>query len=127
MNKHEKISQSGFTLPEVIITSLLIMVLMVPLSRTAYLTIYSTRYARDVGTAMALGQQQLELFADMDYNSISSGSSHVDGFDLAWTVTSANNTKTVRMTVSWTILSKSQSVDLNTVYVQSSDRSYSLE
>ncbi|MCC5850633.1 MAG: prepilin-type N-terminal cleavage/methylation domain-containing protein [Verrucomicrobia bacterium] len=113
-------TRSGFTLPEVVITSLIIVLMMLPLSRLAFTTISRTRYARDVGDVVAVGQQKLEQFADMEYENIVSGNEVVDGYTLRWVVTpvSGQEAKLVQLEVSWQILSRDLSLDFNNVYTR---------
>jgi Tfp pilus assembly protein PilV len=113
---HTHPSKKGFTLPEVVITGLLMVMVMLPITRLAYSVARSTRYARDVGTAIAIGQEQLEQLADLAYTEIADGSTTVDGFAVSWTVTEADLSKVVRMTIQWSILGKPMEATMNTVY-----------
>lgn len=112
------IPKQGFTLPEVVITSLLIVMMMLPVSRIAFLSIRGTQYARDAGDALAAGQQKLESFSNIDYDTIAEGQEVSGKYTLAWTVDDEelDYAKVVRMEVTWTILGSEISIDLNTVY-----------
>lgn len=110
--------KQAFTLPEVVITSVIVLLLMIPISRIAYTTLQSTRYARDMGSAIAVGQEQLEDFSALDYSNITAGSATNGDFSLSWTVTAQDSAKIVKLTVSWLVLSQTRSIDLNAIYTQ---------
>ncbi len=118
--RKNKISRKGFTLPEVVITSLVIVLMMLPLSRLAFTTLTRTRYARDVGDVVAVGQQKLEQFSDMDYADIVSGNEVVDGYTLRWVVSNVagHDAKLVQLEVNWQILGRELSLDFNNVYTR---------
>ena len=118
-------SRMGFTLPEVVISSLLIVLMMLPLSRLVFSAVSSTRYARDMGSAVAIGQQKLEEFANMDYEEIVNGNEVVDGYVLTWRVTEDNETKVVRLQVAWQILSRELDLNLNSIYSSDKDAGFS--
>ena len=113
-------TRAGFTLPEVVITSLVIVLMMLPLSRLAFTTLTRTRYARDVGDVVAVGQQKLEQFSDMDYADIVSGNEVVDGYTLRWVVSNVagHDAKLVQLEISWQILGRELSLDFNNVYTR---------
>lgn len=116
----------AFTLPEVLITSVVLMVLIIPISRIAYTTVLQTRYAKDVGTAISAGEQQLENFSIFPYATISSGSTQNGNMALVWTVNELNEAKIVNLTISWTTLSKTHSLNLNAAYVNAIDGGFTL-
>ena len=120
-------AKSAFTLPEVVITSILILVVMLPISNIGFSIMRNTRFARDLGSAIAIGQQRLELFADLHYDDIVPGNDTVDGFTLRWTVTEADETKIVRLVVSWTILNQNRGIELNTVYPSNLNAGFSFQ
>jgi len=119
--------KSGFTIPEVVITSLLIMVIMLPISNLGFQVIRNTRYSRDIGTALSLGQQKLEEFGSQSYESILSGSEASDGYTMTWTVTESNNSKVVRIVVLWNILNQNRGIELSTVYPSNLSAGFSFE
>lgn len=118
-------SRQGFTLPEVVITSFLIMLMMLPLSRLSFSVVSSTQYARDMGSAVAIGQQKLETFSKMDYADIVNGNEVVDGYVLTWRVTEGLETKLVRLQIAWRILGRELNLNLNTVYSSEKDAGFS--
>ncbi|MCC5850638.1 MAG: prepilin-type N-terminal cleavage/methylation domain-containing protein [Verrucomicrobia bacterium] len=118
-------SRQGFTLPEVVITSFLILLMMLPLSRLAFSSVSSTRYARDMGSAVAIGQQKLEAFSKMEYADIVNGNEVVDGYVLTWSVTEDSEIKLVRLQIAWRILGRELDLNLNTVYSSEKDAGFS--
>ena len=116
--------RAGFTLPEVVITSLVIVVMMLPLSRLAYMSISNTRYARDIGSAVAVGQQKLEQFSEMDYEDIESGNDMVEGYLLAWRVVELDESKVVHLQVSWQIMGRALDINLNNIYSSNLDAGF---
>ncbi len=119
--------RAGFTLPEVVITGLLMTIMMIPVSRIAYLTIRGTQYAHDSGEALALAQAKLEAFSDMDYEDIESGYETTDGYILRWIVSESQSSKVVRLFVRWSILGRRQSINLNTIYTDPLVEGFSFE
>jgi Tfp pilus assembly protein PilV len=114
-------NRSGFTLPEVVITGFITVLMMIPISRIAFTTMVSTRYARDLGSALSVGQAQMEQFSDVDYATLGNGTATDDGYELAWTVTTSNNAKIVILTVSWQILGRDQQLNLNSIYTRTTE------
>lgn len=123
--KSSSTTRSGFTLPEVVITGFITVLMMIPISRIAFTTMISTRYARDLGSALSVAQSRMERFSDLDYADISSGSASEGDYDLQWTVTTHNNSKIVNLTVSWEILSRERQLNLNSIYTRTAVNSYS--
>lgn len=113
----------GFTLVEVVITTLLILILMAPMTRLSYSVIRSTQYAHDLGEALAAGQSRMEVFEKAAFEDIESGSEQVGRYDLDWTVTEEDGNKVVELDVVWSILGKEITLELNTVH--SPDVTYS--
>ncbi len=120
-------NRSGFTIPEVVITSVLIVVMMLPISRLAFMSIRSTRYAQDVGTALSLGQARLEQFADLDYGDLADGTETRGDYRLVWTVEEDDYAKIVRLRVFWTLTGREMDVNLNTVYTSNLSAGFSFE
>ncbi|MCC5843796.1 MAG: hypothetical protein JJU05_06035 [Verrucomicrobia bacterium] len=122
-----KNNQSGFTIPEVVITSVLIVVMMLPISRLAFMSIRSTRYAQDVGTAISLGQARLEQFADLDYDDLADGSETLGDYRLVWTVEEDDFAKIVRLRVFWTLTGRELDINFNTVFTSDLSAGFSFE
>lgn len=120
-----RIHQQAFTLPEVLITGGIMLILMIPISRIAYTTVLHTRYARDVGAAIAAGQEKLEDFSNEAYSAITSGSSTKGDMNLSWTVTTQNSAKIVNLVVSWVTLGKTLNINLNAAYADDIDGGFS--
>jgi hypothetical protein len=119
------LSKQAFTLPEVLITGGIMLIMMIPISRIAYSTVLQTRYARDVGSAISAGQEQLEDFSNTLYDSITPGSDTNGDMNLSWTVTEQNSAKIVTVIVSWVTLHKTLNINLNAVYVEDIDGGFS--
>jgi Tfp pilus assembly protein PilV len=119
------LSKQAFTLPEVLITAGIMLIMMIPISRIAYSTVLQTRYARDVGSAISAGQEQLEDFSNTLYDSITPGSDTNGDMNLSWTVTEQNSAKIVTVIVSWVTLHKTLNINLNAVYVEDIDGGFS--
>jgi Tfp pilus assembly protein PilV len=124
---HTTSSRSAFTLPEVVITALLLTLMMLPISRLTYSTIRSTRYAHDVGDAIAIAQAHLEELEDVNYTSLVAGTKTVDGYTMSWEVEEEDFAKLVRMTISWSILGKPLSATFNTVYTSNASGGISFQ
>jgi len=120
-------SQQGFTIPEVVITSLLILVVMLPISNLGFQVVRNTRYSQDMGTALSIGQRKLEEFGTLDYTAVQSGTETVDGYALTWTVTEANQAKVLRLLVGWQIRSQNRAIELSTVYPSNLNAGFSFE
>jgi hypothetical protein len=120
-----RLSKQAFTLPEVLITGGIMLIMMIPISRIAYSTVLQTRYARDVGSAISAGQEQLEDFSNTLYDSITPGSDTNGDMNLSWTVTEQNSAKIVTVIVSWVTLHKTLNINLNAVYVEDIDGGFS--
>jgi Tfp pilus assembly major pilin PilA len=120
-----RLSKQAFTLPEVLITAGIMLIMMIPISRIAYSTVLQTRYARDVGSAISAGQEQLEDFSNTLYDSITPGSDTNGDMNLSWTVTEQNSAKIVTVIVSWVTLHKTLNINLNAVYVEDIDGGFS--
>ncbi len=118
--------RQGFTLVEVVITVILIVVVMVPLTRLSFTVMRATQYARDVGEALAVGQTQLESFGEMEFESIQSGSETQGKYDLTWTVSTVDDNKLVALEIAWTILGQGVDIDLNTVFSPPTDTPFNL-
>lgn len=131
--KRSSSNRSGFTLPEVVITGFITVLMMIPISRTAFSTIRNTRYARDVGTAISVGQRKLEEFSDMAYADITGSNQdstlasgeEFDGFVLFWKVTTKDSAKIVDLDVKWQILGKAYDINMHAVYTDDVNRGYS--
>ncbi|MGA0333662.1 MAG: type IV pilus modification PilV family protein [Kiritimatiellia bacterium] len=119
-------SRQAFTLPEVVITSIVVLIMLIPISRIAYTTLTSTRYARDIGEALAVGQEKMEEFSGTAYADLAAGSETRGMYDLSWTVTVQNNAKIVQLDVEWDVLSQTRSVNLNSIYSDTVDGGFSL-
>lgn len=126
MNPARFPTRKGFTLAEVMVTTLLITLVMLPIIRMSYLVIRNTQYARDAGEALALGQAELEAMAGMDYDDIVSGVLQKDSYTITWTVAEESGMKTVRMKIEWEIPGSEQKVELNTVFSDDLDQTYTL-
>lgn len=122
-----RVQQSGFTIPEVVITSVLIVMMMLPISQLSYMTIRNTRYARDVGTALSLGQAKLEQLSDAAYADVADGSEVQGDYTLRWTVEEDGFAKLVRLRVVWTLTGRTMEIDLNTVYTSNAVGGFSFE
>ena len=119
--KHKlKSGKFAFTLPEVVITGFVTVLMMIPISRIAFTTMISTRYARDVGSALAAGQSRMERFAEVEFTNLNTGTATDGDYELAWTVTSISggDAKIVELNVSWKILGRDQSITLNNVFTR---------
>jgi Tfp pilus assembly protein PilV len=117
LSHRESAEREGFTLVEVLITGLLGLALILPLSRIAYTVVRNTHYAEQSAEALAAGQSQLELLEAMDYSAITSGSTTSGDYTVAWTSTTVSGAKQVQMTVSWELAGETRTLTLNTVYV----------
>jgi prepilin-type N-terminal cleavage/methylation domain-containing protein len=111
-----RLPKRGFTLVEVIITTILIVLIMIPISQLSYNIMRATQYSRDAGEALALGQAQLESMADEDYDTLASGTRTVDAHTLTWTVTESNGVKQTVLTVSWTLRNETKFVELRAIH-----------
>lgn len=109
-------SRAGFTLVEVLITGVLALILILPLSRMGYQVVRSSQLARESAEALAAGQAQLENLADTDYEDIQSGSRTTGEYTIAWTVAEVSGTKRVQVTVTWTLTGQTQTLTLNSVF-----------
>lgn len=118
-------SKQAFTLPEVVITSVIVLILLIPISRIAYSTLVSTKFSRDIGSALSAGQEKIESFSDLDYADISSGTSSEGKYSLAWTVTTQDAAKIVRLTVRWNIVGKTREITLNSIFADTVPDTYS--
>ena len=121
-----QISKQAFTLPEVVVTAIIVMILMIPISRIAYTTLLSTRYARDMGSAISVGQAKLESFSDIAYANIAAGGETDGDYTLAWTVTTQDSAKIVHLTISWEMVGKTRSINLNAIYAAEASGGFSL-
>lgn len=117
--------KQAFTLPEVVITSVILMILMIPIARIAYSTTIQTRFAKDMGSAVSVGLEQLEELSNTPYASIASGSSSSENMNLSWTVSEENSAKVVNLTISWDTVGKPHQINLNTVYIDDIDGGFS--
>jgi Tfp pilus assembly protein PilV len=114
--RSKTVRRQGITLIEVLVTGLLAMALILPLSRMGYLVVRNTQYANQSAEALAAGQSQLEVLENTEYGSIASGSSTSGDYSLTWTATETSGTKRVELVVSWTLAGSTQTLSLHTVY-----------
>lgn len=120
-----RLSKQAFTLPEVLITAGIMLIMMIPISRIAYSTVLQTRYARDVGSAISAGQEQLEDFSNTLYDSITPGSDTNGDMNLSWTVTEQNSAKIVNLIVSWETLGRTLNINFNAAYADDIEGGFS--
>ncbi len=99
--------------------------MMIPISRIAYSTVLQTRYARDVGSAISAGQEQLEDFSNTLYDSITPGSDTNGDMNLSWTVTEQNSAKIVNLIVSWETLGRTLNINFNAAYADDIEGGFS--
>lgn len=119
--------KQGFTLTEVVISCVLIIVVMIPISRLSYQIIRTTEYTKEVGIVLADAQKRMEDMANGTYASIASGTATEDGRTYTWTVTNNGTTKTVEMDIVWTLRGTTLTNELNTVFASDADAGYTFD
>ena len=133
MNTIDK-QKSGFTIIEVVITTILVLLMSLPLANISFSSVRNTQYAKQAGEALAIGQEKLEELESLAYGSVAAGSSTDDVYRLGWIVdeisqtwgTTAGACKIVTLTVSWNIggSSKASSVEVIATYPEPSGNGY---
>jgi len=119
----------GFTLIEIMVAIALLVIGILGLIATATSVIQGNAISRQMTTAMALAQEQMEILKRLSYTAsdLTSGSHNDPGNPLStiysrtWTVTPdtpAASMKTVTVTVSWTRKGSNHSVNLQTIIAQ---------
>ena len=105
-------NKEGFTIAEVVITTLLVLLMSIPLARISYSSVRNTQFALQATEAMALAQAKLERFyyeanaygtsltstnttfqlEVAAYDAIASGTETQDVYTLTWSVNEVNQT-----------------------------------
>jgi prepilin-type N-terminal cleavage/methylation domain-containing protein len=122
--------EAGFTLLEVMITLIIMSISLIALAGLQVHAIRGNTYSKRLTTAVTIGQAKLEQIKNTAYANVQSESSTQitvpsGGYNMDFTrqVTVTNNTnpantKTVKVTVTWTQASKSYTVPMVTLLSQ---------
>jgi len=111
-------SHGGFTMMEVVIGALVLIVILVGLNTVFLSFVKTNKTNRDIGGATSVGNKWLEEVRMMPFDSISGGSVNVGTrYCRSTTVTtdSATTKKTVAVIVSWPQTAGSHHVTMNTI------------
>jgi type IV pilus assembly protein PilV len=118
--------EEGFTLIEIMITLVIMSIGLIALSGLQINAIRGNVFSKRLTTAVSIGQEKLEQIKNTSYANIQSESStQINKSNINFTRqvivtnnTNPANTKTVKVTVTWTQGSKSYTVPISTLLSQ---------
>jgi type IV pilus assembly protein PilV len=118
--------EEGFTLIEIMITLVIMCIGLIALSGLQINAIRGNVFSKRLTTAVSIGQEKLEQIKNTSYANIQSESStQINKSNINFTRqvivtnnTNPANTKTVKVTVTWTQGSKSYTVPISTLLSQ---------
>jgi type IV pilus assembly protein PilV len=119
-------SADGFTLIEIMITLVILSIGLMALSGLQVNAIKGNAFSKRLTTAVSIGQEKLEQIKNTSYANVQSESStQINKANMNFTRqvlvtnnTNPANTKTVKVTVTWTQGSKSYTVPISTLLSQ---------
>ena len=119
-------SADGFTLIEIMITLVIMSIGLMALSGLQVNAIKGNAFSKRLTTAVSIGQEKLEQIKNTSYANVQSESStQINKANMNFTRqvlvtnnTNPANTKTVKVTVTWTQGSKSYTVPISTLLSQ---------
>jgi type IV pilus assembly protein PilV len=111
----KNIDNKGFTLVEVLIAMLLLVVALLGLASVATSVINGNGLSKEVTTATTLAQDKIEELKKVHYQSLSDGSDTSSIYTRTWTVTTGFNMKTVDVAVTWNRYGITHNATLTTI------------
>jgi len=96
----------GFTLIEIMIATLLLVVALLGIVSTSVIVTQTNTFSKTMTTATTLARAKMEVLKNTDYDGLTGGTEMVESvFTRTWTVTNntpATDMKTIEVNVTWT-------------------------
>ena len=119
--KNHRHKQQGFTLIEIMIAIILVLIGIIGLSMLTTTTTQDNDFSKSMTSATTMARDKIEELKGTDYANLTAGSDTNGIYTRAWTVSTAaspSSYKTISVSVTWRWQGQTHEVALNTIRAQ---------